>query len=286
MTDSKVNKVFSQVDESAYDREEEYRLAQRAAIESIIIGRETLESAIHQGEQLQNAENLADETEYKLDRAARLLKGMSWTGWLANKFSSDIEPPEYRNAESPAVLGPPRVYEEVPPHCSEAAQAIQNYHCNIDVLEECETDEQRDTCVVICNNMYRQAHSQLKQLLLKDGGDKESRKLASQLQADLATLRERQQSSQRLTRTPTSTKTQAPQKADLFQAPSVSYQSTKSPLQNLQEDHLDVVARQLNELGSLATNLNASLAHHADTLETLDQKMESNLVKSNNVTRR
>jgi broad-specificity NMP kinase len=54
----------------------------------------------------------------------------------------------------------------------------------------------------------------------------------------------------------------------------------------MQDDHLDSMARHLDELGSLATNLNASLAHHADTLENLDEKMESNLVKSNAVTRR
>jgi hypothetical protein len=275
------------IDESAYDQAEEYRSAQRAAVESVMIGRETLETAIRQGEQLQNSENLADETEHKLDRATRLLKGMSWSGWITNKFSKDIEPPEYKpQIDSQAIGGPPREYENVSEFCLAAAQAIQNYHCNIDVLEECETDEQRDTCKIICSNMYSLAHKELKLLLLKEGGDKESRLFASRLQNDLTTLRERQQSSERLLRTPTKLQTPTSEKESLFQVPSASSQSTKSPLETIQDDHLDSMARHLDELGSLATNLNASLAHHADTLDSLDDKLENNLVKSNAVNRR
>lgn len=281
-------KMNQAVDEKAYDREEEYRSAQRAAVESIMIGRETLETAIRQGEQLQNAENLAIETEYKLDRATRLLKGMSWSGWIKNKFTSDIEPPEYRGQSDSEILGgPPRMYEEVPEFCSSVAQAIQNYHCNVDVLEECETDEQRDTCKVICNNMYSLALKELKQMLLKEGGDTESRRFASKLQDDLTILRRRQESAQSLRQTPTSTsKDSSSQREKLFSAASQSSHDTKSPIEEMQDDHLDSMARHLDELGALATNLNASLAHHADTLGTLDEQMESNLVKSNTVTRR
>ena len=82
-----------------------------------LVGRETLEAAVRQGEQLRNAENLADETEYKLDRATRLLKGMTWAGWFANKFTSDIEAPQYKTKSDVAPSGPPRVYEDVPTSC-------------------------------------------------------------------------------------------------------------------------------------------------------------------------
>ena len=71
-----------------YNREEEYERAQRAAIESITVGRNTLETVTRQGEQLENARNLADETEYKLDKANRVLRGMTWSGWLANRETS------------------------------------------------------------------------------------------------------------------------------------------------------------------------------------------------------
>eukprot|EP00980_Cylindrotheca_fusiformis_P015217 scaffold4222_cov115-Cylindrotheca_fusiformis.AAC.13 len=275
------------IDETAFDRADEYLSAQRAAVESVMIGRETLETAVRQGEQLRNAENLADDTEYKLDRANRLLKGMTWSGWIANKFSKDIEPPEFKpDADVQASMGPPRVYENAPEFCYSAAQAIQNYHCNIDVLEECETNEQRDTCKIICDNMYALAHKELKLLLLKEGGDKESRLFASRLQDDLNTLRKRQRSSEQLVRTPTKVDATTSEKETLFQIPSASSQSTKSPIEAFQDDHLDSMARHLDELGLLATNLNASLGHHADTLESLDTRMDSNLVKSNAVTRR
>ena len=89
--------AFSQTstqENESYNREEDYIAARRSAVEAVMVGRETLESAVRQGEQLRNAENLADETEYKLDRATRLLKGMTWSGWLANKFTKDVEPPK------------------------------------------------------------------------------------------------------------------------------------------------------------------------------------------------
>lgn len=276
------------VEDSAYDRQEEYLAAQRAAVESVMIGRETLEAAIRQGEQLQNATNLAVETEYKLDRAKRLLEGMSWGGWIRNKFTHDIEPPEFRGRDDSDIIGgPPREYDDVPEFCASTAQAIQNYHCNVDVLEECETEEQRETCKVICNNMYTLAHSELKHMLLKDGGDKDTRKFASKLQDDLTILRRRQERAQSLRSTPKSTSdTPTSQRDKLVSSASHSSRDTKSPIEELQDDHLDSMARHLEELGSLATNLNASLAHHADTLENLDEKMETNLVKSNAVTRR
>lgn len=117
-----------QTTEPVYNRDEEYRDAQRAAVEAVMIGRETLETAVRQGEQLQNAENLADETDYKLDKANRLLKGMTWAGWFSNKFSKDVEPPTYKEGNGdPArsILGPPKIYEHVPEPCAAAAQAVQ-----------------------------------------------------------------------------------------------------------------------------------------------------------------
>ena len=267
-----------------YDREEEYLAAQRAAVESIMVGRETLEAAVRQGEQLRNAENLADETEYKLDRATRLLKGMTWAGWFANKFTSDIEAPQYKTKSDVAPSGPPRVYEDVPTSCMDAAQAIQNYHCNIDVLEKCERDDQRETCKIICNNMYDFA---IKAVAGLDESDQESNEFRSRLRKDLATLRSRQQSSGRLSRVTTASQG-APGNKDETKVveDERSKLSPQNQIMKQQEDHLDAMARHLGELGSLATNLNASLQDHSNTLEVLDEKMETQLVKSNIVTRR
>jgi hypothetical protein len=66
---------------------EEYLAAQRAAIEAVQIGRATLEETARQGEQLSRAQRLAYETQYALKRSNRLLKGMTWTGWVSKSFA-------------------------------------------------------------------------------------------------------------------------------------------------------------------------------------------------------
>eukprot|EP00934_Nitzschia_sp_Nitz4_P000467 Nitzschia sp. Nitz4//scaffold62_size106224//97363//98712//NITZ4_004372-RA/size106224-processed-gene-0.61-mRNA-1//-1//CDS//3329555904//467//frame0 len=265
-----------------YNREEEYLSAQRAAVEAVHIGRETLEAATRQGEQLQNAENMADEAEYKLDRAARVLRGMTWTGWWANKFSSDILPPE-RNptGEKPEDL-PPKMYENAPPSCQAAAQALQNYHANLQVLETCETDEQRETCSIICVDMQQIAQGQVMALHRappSDAGDFPAR-LARHLQI----LRDRQDRAMG----PTTSKADANRKELLSGRNSspVTPSSPMDPIQQQQDTHLDAMSKHLRELGSLATNLNVSLAQQADIADSLDGKSDAMLYKSKLVTRR
>jgi len=150
-------------------RKEEYRAAMRAGAEAIEVGRETLEAASRQGEQLENAEKMADETSYKLDKAGRVLRGMTWSGWVANMFAKELRPPgseddePYNNTNSKLV---PSVYETVPPPCRDAAQAIQNYHANIKVLATCETEEQEETCHMICESMYEVAKKEVDKLFV------------------------------------------------------------------------------------------------------------------------
>jgi hypothetical protein len=278
------SQTSSQEYETTYDRQEGYLAAQRAGAEAVMIGRETLETVVRQGEQLQNAENLADETEYTLDRATRLLKGMTWSGWLGNKFSRDVEPPEYKT-EQPDLAGPPKVYsyENAPHSCMAAAQAVQNYNANLQVLVTCETEEQKETCKLICDNMLQQAKMEvtvLHQQDLQGAGD-----FPTRLQKDLKTLRVFQLNSQTPRSTPANATTNG--KSSLFQGKSESL--TPSPtdiVERQQEEHLDAMSRHLGELGSLATNLNVSMSRQSDTLETLDGKSESMLFKSKMVTRR
>lgn len=289
-----------------YNREEEYRNAQRAAVEAVSIGRETLETAVRQGEQLQNAENMADETEYKLDKANRLLKGMTWSGWLANKFSKDVEPPAYnadgtiaREAATRSILGPPKVYDDVPPSCAGAAQAIQNYHANLQVLEDCETDEQIATCKLICDNMHEQAVKEVQSIRSNNKSDVDaagSKNFAARLQSDMETLRGRQLALQQMRRGLTGTEAFAAaankDKTNLLanaKQQSDSAATAKSPLDQVamqQDEHLDTMAKHLQELGSLAGHLNVTMAQHSDTLDSLDDKNESMLFKTKLVTRR
>ena len=41
--------------------------------------------------------------------------------------------------------------------CQAAAQAVQTCHLNLQVLENCESDEQKGACWLICDDMHRQA---------------------------------------------------------------------------------------------------------------------------------
>jgi len=190
--------AFAEAAEQVYDRAEEYRRAQQAGSEAVTIGRETLTTVVQQGEQLQRAENLADDTEYKVDHATRLLRGMTWSGWLQNKFSKPLDSPEYRNNgnstnehENKSILRPVKVYESIPDSCLEPSQSVQNYHVNLQVLESCETEEQKGTCKLICNDMHRQANMKIAKLL-NTFENIETKDFALQLKEDLSYLRQRQ----------------------------------------------------------------------------------------------
>lgn len=295
------SQLFSQKRQEAkhnetFDRDEEYAMAKRAAVEATTIGRETLETALRQGEQLQNAENLAGETEYKLDRATRLLRGMTWAGWWANKFSSDVEPPEFKMRDSSAVEGsdslPPKVYDNVPEMCISAAQAVQNYHVNLQVLESCETLEQKDTCTGICNNMYQKARQEVIRLQQSQDARNDTLVLnfSAQLGRDLKVLYERYKiaddttNGDRSVAASSSSNATAALFAGKCEGPKMV--SPTHQLEHQQEDHLDFMSKHLNELGSLASNLHTSLAMQADTLASLEEKSDVMLYKSKMVTRR
>lgn len=286
-----------------YDRDAEYSSAQRAATEAIQVGRGALEAAVRQGEQLRNAESVAEETEYKLDRANRILRGMTWSGWLANKFSRDVEPPDFTtgnaNDDTTSTLGPPKVYERVPELCSTAAQSLQNYHANLQVLEDCETDEQRETGKLICDSMHQQAVRVVSALKTSDevASDSKAADFAARLEQDLHGLRNRQLVLQQRQRGLTSTGGLKPGIVDANRATLLNNAKGRgnvdsrepSPIDLItmqQEDHLDSMAKHLNELGALAGHLNLSLADQSETLESLDEKNDSMLFKSKMVTRR
>ena len=303
--------------DETYNREEEYRRAQAAAVESVIVGRSTLEAATRQGEQLRNAEQIADDAEFKLDRASRILRGMTWSGWLANKFTKDVESPEYNtnNVGDGDFDGtgtgtgavPPKIYENVPNGCERAVQAIQNYSCNLQVLESCEEEEQIATCVLICDQMYSQAKKEVEALHSSNAVDDEAISSATdgeflaQLSHDLSILRTRQRKSQtnvRRSSTPNHKNATGENKASLFQGATGTKSSSsnsseaataKSPIDKIaaqQEDHLAVMSQHLDELSSLAVNLNESLGTHTTTLDSLDEKSESMIYKSKMVVSR
>jgi len=303
---------------SSYDRGEEYRRAQQAAVEAVAVGRETLATAVHQGEQLQNAERMLDDTEYTVDKANRVLRGMTWSGWLANKFSSDVDSPEYRNnnhndddddndaARRRSILGPPKSYEAVPDSCLAASQSVQNYHANLQVLESCETEEQKGTCRLICNNMHRQARRKITEVLARfqqQKGDEDptsdvSEKAVSfalELQKDVSTLRQRQLVLQQVHThkevTAANNAAITGVKTKLFQESTRGVDAPKiaSPADAVmfqQEQHLNTMTQHLQELGSLAGNLNITLQQQSEVLDSLDDKNDTVRFKTNLMNRK
>ncbi|KAL4155760.1 hypothetical protein PRNP1_007862 [Phytophthora ramorum] len=65
--------------------------ALRDAAESLDVGRATAHSLSLQAEQLGRSERVLDETQATVAMSRRVLRGMTWGGWLYNKFSAAPE---------------------------------------------------------------------------------------------------------------------------------------------------------------------------------------------------
>jgi len=296
----------------SYNREEEYRRAQQAGAEAVMVGREALDRVVHQGEQLQNAENLADDTVHTVDSANRLLRGMTWSGWLANKFAKPVNPPEYRNLnveinkERRSILKQLKTYETVPKSCIAASQSVQNYHLNLQVLEDCETDEQKRTCRLICDNMYRQADLKITQVLTgskRNGNDcinvngenvakdDKTKYFASQLKEDMSYLRQWQFVLQQISRGEMSKTTTVDEKTKLFNNNATNIDTQESPsftdkVTAQQEQHLNTLSEQFRDLGFLAGNISISAEQQAEVVDSLNTKNETLHFKMNAMNRR
>jgi len=284
-----------QQEQSAHERQEEYLAAQRAAVEAVYVGRETLQRSVEQGEQLRRAETLGGETQYKLDKAGRVLRGMTWSGWVANMFTKPVGAPPEAGVSSSSSNDPPLVYDYVPSGCQETAQAVQNYHANVKVLEACETDEQKETCATICDTMLHAATKALDEL---KANYPKLEAYAFQFEKDVDQLRRRQKFSQEQTRKlghiPASS-TEGPNRAELFSSAS-SEASTKTasaiqqecidPRQQEQDQHLAIMAQSLGELGSIAQNLQQSMNQQGETIDSLDSMTDNITEKTRMVTRR
>lgn len=277
--------------------EEEYLSAQRAAIEAIHVGRATLEEASKQGEQLNRAESAADETQYSLDKATRLLRGMTWSGWIANKFTCDVKKNTAEDKQQMQRRPPPLVYDQdsLPSCTRDVTQAIQNYHANINVLEACETEEQKSTCQHICNIMCETAHKAIAKFQ-EENINMDS--YALEFALDFKALRERQLASQKRIRgleidshpaylglpSPKSSATTTVASRNAF----------SSSLQNdhlnhvfeKQEIHLNVMAQSLGELNHIANSLSTEVSRQHEVIDSIDSKGESALETSRMVTRR
>ena len=171
------------LDSSLLDKNEIQNLqAQRAAAEAIALSRSTLEATIGQAEQLEHADDLRQRHTYLVDKSARLIRGMTWSGWFANKFSKDVEPPSYKygsksksrslqlkgleenidesNIEVSKVLRE-ESGEFTSPQLVQVSGMIQNFKCNVLLLKHCETDEELKACRDVCNSLHLGAKKSL-----------------------------------------------------------------------------------------------------------------------------
>lgn len=82
--------MAAQREESATSLEWQQRHTQalRDTAESLQMGRATAHTLSMQAEQLGRSERVLDETQATVDMSKRVLSGMTWSGWIYNKFSA------------------------------------------------------------------------------------------------------------------------------------------------------------------------------------------------------
>ena len=76
------------------DERSDYISAQRASSEAINVCRETMSMCAQQSEQIRNADLMLDKQKYMVDQSARKLRDLTWTGWIANKLTSNVPIPD------------------------------------------------------------------------------------------------------------------------------------------------------------------------------------------------
>ena len=256
------------------DFPESYLGAQRAAVEAVEVGRATLAQAECQGEQLRNTHRLADEANYILDRSTRILKGMTWTGWVQNMFSSDPKTPDIQSFEKSSSSYV--TMDDVPLFAAKAAQTIRNYQANLTVLQTCETVEQRQTCLIICDKMFELAEMEIRKLPVQDD-DASDIKVGKHLSQELTKLRHLQNDvMKRHLRMQQDTTSRV--------SKSAPHQANRS--MSLQDEHLDILASNLGELSMMASSLNEQISLHNNLMDSFEEKADDVHEKTRAVTRR
>ncbi|EQC36504.1 hypothetical protein SDRG_05956 [Saprolegnia diclina VS20] len=68
---------------------DKYRASLRLNAETVAISREVASALVMQSEQLDQTETALDVTQHVVEQANYVVRGMSWSGWLANKFAKE-----------------------------------------------------------------------------------------------------------------------------------------------------------------------------------------------------
>lgn len=169
---------MSQQQDDHYDTKkikEEYIASKRAAVEAISSSRSVIETTLMQGEQIQNMSNLHDQQEYMVKRADRLVRGMTWKGWLLNKFSHPPTPPSFHLVNSNKDDGSrdgdkdflefskelAQYIENIPDDLQGIYFLISNYAGNVKLLQECRIKTEYMVLSDTCHQLKNQARESL-----------------------------------------------------------------------------------------------------------------------------
>ena len=294
---------------------EENIAAQRSAAEAIAISRATLEATMGQGEQLQNCEKLQERNKYVVQKSGRMVRGMTWSGWMMNVFSKDVEPPMDRAASDAMkqssssddavshILGDSDV-KDVPEELENPARMLQNYECNVILLEKCQTRQEFNTLLEICKSLNTSARRSLMdregpgrlsgrsfQLLRKlekrfeqveDLQFSTVQKLTEKFQGETQANVQTQRRDDSL-RSSSSKPTCNPSKERLW---AKTNDTTLKHRIEKQDEHLDILAGNIQELLHNGASIGTSLEQQNRLLEKLDEGTEDLTEQTKMVTRR
>ena len=295
-----------QHDDEQADRDS-YLATRRLAAETVEVARATINQASQQTEQLENADRTADHSAYLLDRSARLLRGMTWSGWVANLFSKDVQVEDYvggyedgkdtANGIAALQLQPPTAsaeeYAHLPPQFQATAQAVVNYRCHLAVLAQCQTPQQSEACASTCAELSDAVRRELRGAVggAGNGLDVEEdahREAYAQLFRDLeeadqvrkrlvAAMMAAQQQSKRGGNSGARAST-TPHNSLAVGGGSSSSGAPRSKIAtkiSAQDEHLDALSQNLTELQGIGEALNTTFQHQSGLLDSIHDKTDS-----------
>ena len=158
--------------------DEENIAALQASAEAISISRATLETTLAQSEQLQHCEDIHERNKYIVEKSGRIVRGMTWSGWMMNTFSKNSEPPTDKSSRADrmkehvdsttgnsisSVLTKSEI-DDLPQELQDPACMLQNYECNVLLLEKCQNKQEYDTCLEICKKLHSSAKQAISDL--------------------------------------------------------------------------------------------------------------------------
>ena len=151
--------------------DEENIAALQASAEAVSISRATLETTLAQSDQLQHCEDIHERNKYIVEKSGRIVRGMTWSGWMMNAFSKNSEPPTDKSSRADrmkeyvysttgnsvsSVLTESEI-NDLPQELQNPARMFQNYQCNVLLLEKCQNQQEYDTCLEICKKLHSSA---------------------------------------------------------------------------------------------------------------------------------